>query len=185
MKQKNIVRLTESDLHRVIKESVKQIINEISPELAMKGYYASLNKDRELSPAMKRRFAKNPNAMRERDKNLSQGAQNAFNREYGDNLDNVPYGSGDSTNLRPKDMSKPVYGVSVDPHGVHAMAGNWSDKGPYYDGLMYNFHGFDGETNDNQRKDLSFGTKIKNPKMAHKVKKGNDFLNKNVGPKQQ
>lgn len=56
--KKNTVRLTESQLHRVIKESVNRLLNEISPSLKQKyidGRVAQANGERELSPAMLRK----------------------------------------------------------------------------------------------------------------------------------
>lgn len=108
---RKVIRLTESDLHKVIKESVKTIIRETSFQKAgnaLKNWHERQDDAENYSPAFKRRLEKEPYAKIEREKNLRQGATNSFNREFGHNITNIPHGSGtQSGNVDIIDKTKP------------------------------------------------------------------------------
>ena len=85
---RNRVRLTESQLHNVIKESVKQVLS----ELDWKTYANAANKmrrERGDADYWKERGEKFPNTIskaanaRHRAERLGQAAKDAFNRDYG------------------------------------------------------------------------------------------------------
>ena len=81
---KRTIKLTENDLHRVIKESVNTILS----ELDWRTYQSAYEKPN------KRGDWKKANEFR-------QAATNSFNRQNGHGLKNVPYGNGSDENVRP------------------------------------------------------------------------------------
>lgn len=114
MKQQ--IRLTESELRHIISESVKKIISEVSFEKAHAAALSAVDPKRRMSPAMQRRMARDGwGASAEQALNLKKGAVNSFNREYGKNLADVPYGDAD-TSYRKKYNQKPSYGMRGDSH---------------------------------------------------------------------
>ena len=76
---KKVIRLTESDLHRVIKESVKQVMN----ELDWRTYQSASDKAAQRGDS--------PRAEK-----FQRAAYNSFNRENGYGIDKIPYGDDDS-----------------------------------------------------------------------------------------
>ncbi len=78
---KQVIRLTESDLHRVIKESVRQIISELDWRTYQSAYEKSNN---------------NP----QRASKFRQAADNAFNRENAYGMTNIPFGDGDTQQIQ-------------------------------------------------------------------------------------
>lgn len=114
MKQQ--IRLTESELRHIISESVKKIISEVSFEKAHAAALSAADPNRNLSIAKQRSAEKNrysneyARAMQAR--NLNNGAVNAFNREYGKNLTNIPYGDAPA-NVEIKHAQKPAYGMEA------------------------------------------------------------------------
>lgn len=120
MKQQ--IRLTESELRHIISESVKKIISEVSFEKAHAAALSAADPNRNLSIAKQRRAAKNrwsdeyEHAMQA--KNLNYGAVNSFNREYGKNLTNIPYGDA-TANVNIKHAQKPAYGMKPTVNPSH------------------------------------------------------------------
>lgn len=112
---KRTIKLTENDLHRVIKESVNTILS----ELDWRTYQSAYEK------ALKRGDWKKANEFR-------QAATNSFNRQNGYGLKNVPYGNGSDENARP-DGQFYAGGNTYEPYGdtfgtVSAKATYGQDK---------------------------------------------------------
>lgn len=82
MRNKNVIRLSESELHTLVTETVKHVLN----ELDWRTYQSASEKD------------KNPG----RSSRFRQAANNAFNRQNGYGLQNIPYGDGDDTQMTAK-----------------------------------------------------------------------------------
>ena len=80
MKRK--VRLTESDLHRIIKESVKNVLN----ELDWRTYQSAAQKA-------------GTNGDFNREAKFRRAASNSFNRQNGYGINNIPYGDGDDSKM--------------------------------------------------------------------------------------
>ena len=89
MKQR--IRLTESDLHRVIKESVRQVLS----ELDWRTYHSAYEKASEQGD-------------HKRALKFRQAADNAFNREHGYGMKNIPFGDGDMEQIEFSDGE--IYG---------------------------------------------------------------------------
>lgn len=198
---KQVIRLTESDLHKVIKESVKRVLRETSFNTAAEAWKASMDDSRPQSAAFQRRLAKNPHAAIERDFNFKNGVNNAFNREFGYNLKNVPYGSDeDNTALDVDDKTKPYHvgGMLYAPYGT--LVGNKMEvmksgrNGKYTPTLASNNRyvrlNKDGINNDQEVQDdlsannkkLSPATVLRNPEAAKKYLQGQQAINR-VFPK--
>lgn len=73
---KQLIRLTEGDLHRIIKESVQNILTEMDWRTYQSAYKTELDRNGNTEKAAKFR----------------QAANNAFNRQNGYGLKNVPHG---------------------------------------------------------------------------------------------
>ena len=82
MKRK--IKLTESDLHNIIKESVNHILSELDWRTYQSAYEKSLNRDGSGG----------------RTSGFRQAATNSFNRQNGYGLKNVPYGNGSDQNMK-------------------------------------------------------------------------------------
>lgn len=80
MKRK--IKLTESDLHNIIKESVNHILSELDWRTYQSAYEKALDRGRKPSE-------------------FRQAATNSFNRQNGYGLKNVPYGNGSDKNMTP------------------------------------------------------------------------------------
>lgn len=184
---KRTIRLTESDLHRVIKESVKTYLNEISFEKAQAAYQASMDPNRQPSPAMQRRMAKDSWSRAYQMNNLKQGATNAFNWDYGHNLKNVPYGSGDDKNMDIADPSKPAYAG----RNIYAPRGNYFASGAFIPGHAdtcddnqnnRTVRNWGDDPNEYEKRDMEIPTKTKltNPKFASAVRRGEKALDNSV-----
>ena len=86
MKRK--IKLTESQLHNIISESVQEILS----ELDWRTYQSAYEKDEDPNyPKKSRRHG--------RSSDFRQAATNAFNRRNGYGLRNVPYGAGESDKM--------------------------------------------------------------------------------------
>ena len=193
---KKLIRLTESDLHKIVKDSVNRILNEVSYQKAQSAANAAIMGGRQLSPAMQRRLHKNPNALSDRINNLSKGATNSFNREYGYNLKNVPFGSGDNSNMGVADTSKPFYmGKNVQGQdgfrGFEDIAGyDTGEKPSAYDDVI---HRGMTEIRPNSQDPgseeriwnypMSAKDSVKNPKLASVVNRGRKAINNTINGK--
>ena len=187
MKQK--IRLTESDLHRIVKESVNRVLNEISYQKAQAAYQASQDMNRPESPAMQRRMSNNPLARTQQMDSLKQGASNSFNRDYGYNLKNVPYGSGDDDNMGVADPSKPYYGGG----NLYGIRGDYfastAGKGVDAEGEGINtqmntrptrYWGNNPNEYNERNINISTKDKIMNPRWASAVNRGEKALNNTI-----
>lgn len=159
MKQQ--IRLTESELKHIIGESVKKIIAEISFEKAHAAALKASDPEHRHSKAMTRRRLNNIDidALKQQRTNLQNGAVNAFNREYGKNLDNVPYGSTPS-HLFPKHPQKPLYGMRTV---------NDSDSYDTVEGAPY------GRSTIIHRHTTNYDPDLTQPSYIENNKKDNDF----------
>ena len=90
MKQK--IRLTEGDLHRIIRNCVNEALLN---ELDWRTYQSAHEKQEKKIHDDDRRTAK----LHDRSMAFKKAARNAFNRQNGYGLRNVPYGDADDTNL--------------------------------------------------------------------------------------
>lgn len=82
MAKKQLIKLTESDLHTMIQESVKKILNEMSPEV-----YAAYAQGRQQQA----NNTQDPNEKFKYQRKANQGvnaAQNAWNKKYGFSYNN-------------------------------------------------------------------------------------------------
>ena len=178
---KKLIRLTESDLHRIVKESVKKILSETSFQRAQAAYQASQDPNRQMSPAMQRRMSKNSMAAAQQMSAIKQGATNSFNREYGYNLKNVPFGSGDDINMEIADTSKPFYGGSnlYRPNSnVFREVGGMPDTNPAYTRTTMQKN-FNNDTNYQEDDvNMSVGNALKNPGFASAVMRGRKAVDK-------
>lgn len=93
---KQIIRLTESDLHRVIKESVKQVLSELDYRTYLSAHKKALEQGDE-----------------DRASHFGVAARNAFNREYGYGLENIPYGDADDNGIFPEKATDVYAGAQV------------------------------------------------------------------------
>jgi len=180
---KKLIRLTESDLHKIVKESVNKVLNEISYNMAQRAYNASQDLNRPMSAAMQRKMQNNPYAKAQQMSNLKQGASNSFNRDYGYNLKNVPYGSGGDDNMDVADKSKPYYGgrnmYGSNGNYFHEFAGRGYEgddnaEQMYYRRTQQKDWGNGGDPYTNQ--EMSFKNKMANPMLANAIRKGNNAV---------
>lgn len=145
MKQQ--IRLTESELRHIISESVKKIISEVSFEKAHAAALSAADPKRRMSPAMQRRMARDGwDTKAEQAINLKKGAVNSFNREYGKNLADVPYGDAD-TSYRKKYYQKPSYGMRG---GSSPKSYETYEQGPYNSSAAINKYSQDYNPSSNQ-----------------------------------
>ena len=111
MRRTNKVRLTESQLNRVIKESVKQVLSETD----WRTYYSAYEK------ADKR--PRDPRTYK-----FQQAAINAFNRQNGYGLENVPFGDDEPRDMKPN--QKHFYVGGIEPNKADTFltaSGRWDD----------------------------------------------------------
>ena len=92
MKRK--IRLTESDFHRIVKESVKRVLNEVSTDTLHKAYQKSKDLTNKLSnlsrdPKDQRRFRQKHAFGNELEKRHSNEIS-AIDPDYGGDFDNHP-----------------------------------------------------------------------------------------------
>jgi hypothetical protein len=80
---KQLIKLTESDLHKIVKESVQKILTEMDWRSYQAAYEAEIAK----------------NGYTKRAEKFRQAATNAFNRQNGYGLKNVPYGYQKDNNV--------------------------------------------------------------------------------------
>ena len=187
---KRTVKLKESELRQMIAESVKRVLDEVSFDTAQRAYMASQDVNRPMSPAMQRRTQKNPFARAQQSNNLKQGASNSFNREYGYNLKNVPYGSGDDTNMNVADTSKPYYG-GQNMYGPQSdyfqeFGGKYQGEGEpsqmYARSTKQRNYG-DSNVNNGENQEMSLNNKMTNPRFYNAVRKGRNAINRTHGVK--
>ena len=180
---KKSIRLTESQLRQMVRESVDKVLQEVSFQTAQAAYQASQDPNRPISPAMQRRMANNQGAFAQQRGNLKQGASNAFNRDYGYNLKNVPYGSGDDSEMTVADQNKPFYGGG----NLYAPKGDYFDsaagKGP--DNVQRNTRAtqyWGNNPGEYNQKGINISAKdqIMNPKWANAVRRGEKALDNTV-----
>jgi hypothetical protein len=111
---KKLVRLTESDLHRIVKESVKRIINERSYDFYKDAQFAAMNQGR--------------NDLATRFKNA---AINSWNRDYGHGV-KPRYGDEGDGSYPEFDETKPYYAMTDgDLNTTNIEAGDGSGYGGY------------------------------------------------------
>ena len=182
---KRIIRLTESDLHRIVEESVKRTLNEVSFEKAQAAYLATQNPNRPISPAMQRRMANSSLARAQQSDNLKRGASNSFNREYGYNLKNVPYGSSDPDDVELADPSKPYYGglnmYGPDRNYFQEYGGTLGDNGdpsPMYARETVQKKWGDRENSEGENVEMSLKDKFQNPGLYASIMRGRNAVNK-------
>ena len=179
---KKLIRLTESDLHRIVKESVNRVLNETSFNLAQSAYQSAQDPNRPMSQAMQRRMAKNPMARSQQMNNLKQGASNSFNREYGYNLKNVPYGSGDDMNMDVADQNKPYYGG----RNMYGPSGNYfssvAGKDGNEQGNSRTMKNWGNNPNEYDERNIGVSTKDKlmNHGWANAVQRGEKALDNTI-----
>ena len=111
---KQIIRLTEGDLHRIIRKSVNEaLIN----ELDWRTYQSAYDKSG--------------------DYRFRQAANNAFNRQNGYGLSYIPYGDGDDSYMTPNGNSdfygggnqfRPFGGDTFDTYSAHHTTGGETPK---------------------------------------------------------
>lgn len=170
MKQQ--IRLTESEFKHIISESVKKIISEVSFEKAHAAALSAADPDRKISPAMKRRMARTKwdDARAEQAINLKRGAVNSFNREYGKNLADVPYGDA-PVSYKKKYYQKPSYGMRGDSNPMNYET---YEYGPYNMSTRTNLYSQDYNPSSNQGYDTGHEQDYKYyPKAG---KRGDDAL---------
>lgn len=114
---KNIIRLTESDLHRIVKESVNKILSEAINELDPRTYASYADK--------RRAQGQNDKAFRG-----TQAAANAWNKEYGEEWPDARKFMG-SYDLRNDDGT---------PYNAEADREQWEDD--LKRGNIYNVNDF-------------------------------------------
>ena len=109
---KKVIRLTENDLHRIVKNSVKKVLT----ELDWKTYHSAAKKS-STNPTRASKF--------------SQAAEKAFNKQYGFNDSEDLYGSdyyaGSVSKKYGLDDSTPQY-----PSTKLRLKPSWSDKEDVY-----------------------------------------------------
>lgn len=128
--RKNSVRLTESQLHKVIKESVKKVLNEMSPELAARyegGRQAQA--DNASTEEARYKYQQKANAGK-------QYAHNAWNNQFGFNFNNGEHHwghqeMGGNNNFTHNGDSK--YGVNF-----RGEQNNWDGDGYTHTNMAYN-----------------------------------------------
>lgn len=91
---KKLIRLTESDLHNIVESAVKNLLSELDWRTYQSAYEKELN---------------NPKHKGMRNMDFRQAATNAFNRQNGYGLQNIPYGDEYDDKMTPKPNSY-VYG---------------------------------------------------------------------------
>jgi len=180
--RKNRIRLNESGLRRIVNESVRRVLNEISFETAQSAYQKSQDTNRQMSPAMQRRMGKNSMAYAQQQNALKNGATNSFNRDYGYNLKNVPYGSGDNENMTFADPRKPYYGGSnlYAPYGNYfsSIAGQGGNE--QTNGRTTSYWGNNPNGYNERNIDVSLKNKIMNPQWANAVRRGEKALDNTI-----
>ena len=135
---KKLVRLTESDLHKIVKESVNQVLT----ELDWKTYMNAADKSYERGPMFQTYVNPNESPKRnERSRRFAKAAEDTLNRDFGYNR---TYKSGNKGSLRfstPHDRPDYQYdddmGYTNNRRKVHFVAdktypdgGRISDVGP-------------------------------------------------------
>ena len=145
---RNRVRLTESKLHSVIKESVKQVLS----ELDWKTYDSAMRK-----AAAKKDF--------DRAGRFGSASKDAFNRDFGTHdtvydynyhRDDVPY----QTKMRPKDYN--------DWDGEWVPSGTEANSGWYHDSIEAASDDYDGSLNRIPSDDFSIRRNMRNKIEASK-----------------
>lgn len=174
---------SENYIRKAVRESVNRVLNEISFEKAQAAYQASQDPNRPLSPAMQRRMAKNPMARSQQMGNLKQGASNAFNRDYGYNLKNVPFGSGDDSDMGVADPNKSYYGGGnlYRPFGDSFETAAGKVGGPLQNNsrTLRNW-GNNPDEYDERGINVSTKDKIMNPRFAQAVQRGERALDNTI-----
>lgn len=168
----------ENFIRKAVMESVSGVLNELSFEKAQAAYQASLDPNRPLSPAMQRRNNKGQQM-----NNLKQGASNAFNRDYGYNLKNVPFGSGDDSDMGVADSNKPYYGGGnlYRPFGDSFETAVGKVGGPLQNNsrTLRNW-GNNPDEYDERGINVSTKDKIMNPRFAQAVQRGERALDNTI-----
>lgn len=169
MKQQ--IRLTESELRHIISESVKKIISEVSFEKAHAAALKAADPERQISPAMARRITRDGwKATADQAFNLKKGTVNSFNREYGKNLADVPYGDADIS-YKKKYYQKPSYGMG-DQDSIKSYI--TYEYGPYNRSCKTNCYNQDYNPSSNQGYDTNLEQEFNYyPKAG---KRGDDAL---------
>lgn len=175
---------------KTIKKHLYEGLEETSFDVAQRAYQKASDPNRVPSAAMQRRLAKNPSAMAQQNIALKQGASNSFNREYGHNLANVPYGSGDDSEMTVADPTKPAYGGSnlwapgrdifrtqiIGPDGEPQQEKTRTQS-------AYTKFGAEQGDEDEAKPGLDtggIGGMIKNPGLSRAVKRGEAALDKSI-----
>lgn len=118
---KHKIKLTESQLHNIISESVKDILS----ELDWRTYQSAYEKDTDPN------YPKKP-GRRGRASDFRQATTNAFNRQNGYGLRNVPYGAGNDNQMT---YDGEVYGcgnlTNIIDGAFHTVSGNANKRTVY------------------------------------------------------
>ena len=123
MKRK--IKLTESQLHNIISESVQEILS----ELDWRTYQSAFEKDEDPNyPKKSRRHG--------RSSDFRQAANNAFNRQNGYGLHNVPYGAGKDDKMTTDGefyVGNNIYRPGVGNDQFVTTSGNYNKRTIYND----------------------------------------------------